>query len=162
MAIQMTRYDKYDENFTNTRFDASREILQDIIERRMKDVDISVFTDFLNIIFTTRFYLTMDFEGMEMTWNRIRINETLVDFILNVTMEFVARTNCEVVNFEALCEDVATAMGIVNNPGGCLDHDIKDQLSSGHNGFSALKMNPWFLMLYLSETIISRDILKDD
>ena len=39
---------------------------------------------------------------MEMTWNRIRINETLIDFILNVTMEFVARTNREVVNFEAL------------------------------------------------------------
>lgn len=138
----------------NKNFEEVREITKDIIERRMINMGDGIKADYVKVVFGIRFLLSLDHQQMLGIWSGIRLSETLTDFILDSTREFLLRGFNNEYTFETFCNEIAEAHNTIASTYSAIDQDITKNVVSKTDMLKNLICNPWFVLLLVCETII--------
>lgn len=138
----------------NQRFEDIRSVVNDIIERRTINVEPAIKDDFIKIVFSIRYLISLNRGMIESIWSGIRINEKLTDFVLDSTREFLMRAFNDEYTYEKLCIDIANSHDTIAANGSLIDTDILSCISVKNESMKNLAANPWLVLLLICESII--------
>lgn len=134
----------------------AREIVSDIVHRRIRGVDGTVDAKLagklMTICFTFRLY-TIGTKGLlEKLWEEVRSDVAFTDFLLTSTVELKLRLTAA--ERTELNDAIVAAYGHPNDDATVVDHDTLARLPTKESEFkNILKANPWFAFLIILETL---------
>lgn len=143
----------------NENYEKVRLSLEDIVNRRFTNLSASVKADFIKVVFSIRFLVSISQTQLETIWRSIRINDQLVDFILDSTRELLVRSFNEEYSYEKLCGEINGAYSIISDPRTAIDKDLLVNIDYRNKTIEEIYSNPWFVFLYLCESTI---VLEED
>lgn len=134
----------------------AREIISDIVHRRIRTVDGTVDKELaaklMSIFFTFRIYTIGNKAILEKFWAEVRSDVKFTDFVLTSTNEMRLRLTSN--EYSEVVESIINAYGHPRNDSTVVDPDTLGRLPSKDNEFkSALNSNPWFVFLIILETL---------
>lgn len=138
----------------NEEIEKIRDILEDVLNRRNTATDAGVQQDFLKVVLKIRFLFITNTDVLTNIWDSIRIQEPLVDYILNSTAEFLLRGFNKTYTFENLCEDISNVYNLIGSPNSLIDNEILASMPPSKMIKDYLLGNPWFVFLYMCEELI--------
>lgn len=138
----------------NQNFEDVRNIVKDIIDRRWINTVPAIKDDFIKITFAIRFLVCMNEGQVKSIWNGIRINETLSDFVIDTTREFLIRCFSSEYTYQTLCREISESFGWLTSHSSCIDDDLLKSTAPVKNVEEILIGNPWLTLLYICEGLI--------
>jgi hypothetical protein len=134
----------------------TRTVLQDILERRFLSVAPRVKDSFNTVSLSIRYTIILNIEQLVTIWNGIRIDPALVDFILDVTREFLLRGfDPGGYSYQTCVNQLGENHKLMVSGASAIDVDLINSTADGNTYKILLENNPWFVMLCIAETLIT-------